>query len=154
MFLKKGHNHSICFDDALERATNLCAKKGVRFTKIRKKVLELIWKGHKPIGAYELLNLLKSEKLGDAPPTIYRALNFLCEHGLVHRIESLNAYVGCSVSDTSHVCQFFICKACGLSAEIINNSVDNAINSFAEIADFKIDKKVIEIEGLCPNCRS
>ena len=152
-FLKTGHDHSHCLTGALDRAAELCAKKGVRLTNLRRRVLELIWSGHKPIGAYELLSSLKSERLGAGPPTVYRALNFLRTQGLVHRIESLNAFVGCPDPDKPHGGQFLICKSCGLAAEIIDDTVDRAIKKCAANASFDIGRKVIEIEGLCPHCR-
>ncbi|MBT3306941.1 MAG: transcriptional repressor [Alphaproteobacteria bacterium] len=153
-FLEDGHNHSQCLDAALDRAAAVCADKGVRLTSLRRRVLELVWGGHRPLGAYDILASLKAERLGAAPPTVYRALDFLRQQGLVHRIESLNAYVGCPDPDTPHGGQFLICRVCGLAAEMNDDSVDQAIRKSAFAAGFQVGRKVIEIEGLCPHCRN
>ena len=72
---EKGHDHEHCIEDAVAAAERLCAKKGLRFTPLRKRVLELVWSSHKPVGAYALLDSLRDEDLGSAPPTVYRALD-------------------------------------------------------------------------------
>jgi len=153
-FLKDGHDHSHCLDGALDRAAVLCWQKGVRLTPLRRRVLELVWSGHRPLGAYDILNSLKTDRLGAAPPTVYRTLGFLRQQGLVHRIESLNAFVGCPDPDTPHGGQFLICLGCGLAAELNDNAVDLAILKSAAAAGFAVGRKVIEIEGLCPHCRN
>ena len=152
-FPEVSHDHSRCLDGALDRAAALCAQRGVRLTALRRRVLELVWGGHRPLGAYDILNTLKAERLGAAPPTVYRALDFLRQQGLVHRIESLNAFVGCPDPDTPHGGQFLICRGCGLAAEMNDDTVDQAIRKSAAAAGFADGRKVIEIEGLCPHCR-
>src|SRR5918995_5952602 len=107
------HDHARCIDAALDRAAALCARRGARLTELRRRVLELVWQGHAAVKAYDVLDRL-GRKAGSAkPPTVYRALDFLIAHGLVHRLESLNAYVGCPMPDASHEGQFLICGACG-----------------------------------------
>jgi Fur family zinc uptake transcriptional regulator len=96
------HDHEHCVEDALAAADKLCAEQGLRFTPLRRRVLELVWSSHKPVGAYALLDKLRSEDLGSAPPTVYRALDFLIEHGLIHRIERMNAFIGCSHPGETH----------------------------------------------------
>jgi len=152
-FMARGHNHGHCLERALDRAAVLCAEKGVKLTALRRRVLELIWGGHKPLGAYDILDVLKAERRGAAPPTVYRALDFLLAHGLVHRIESLNSFVGCPDPDTPHGGQFLICRACGLAAELNDSAVDNAIKKSAARAGFAVGRRIIEIQGLCPSCR-
>ncbi|NQV83902.1 MAG: transcriptional repressor [Rhodospirillales bacterium] len=151
-FLGHSHNHTQCLDTALDRAAAVCTDNGVRLTALRRRVLELVWGGHRPLGAYDILASLKAERLGAAPPTVYRALDFLRQQGLVHRIESLNAYVGCPDPDTAHGGQFLICRVCGLAAELNDDTVDQAIRKCAAAAGFKVGRKIIEIEGLCPHC--
>jgi len=153
-FLEDSHDHSHCLDSALDRAAALCNHKGVRLTALRRRVLELVWGGHRPLGAYDILNTLKAERLGAAPPTVYRALNFLRQQGLVHRIESLNAFVGCPDPETPHGGQFLICRECGLAAELNDDTVDQAIRECAAASGFSIGRKIIEIEGLCPICQN
>src|SRR5919204_1424092 len=95
-FQAASHDHDSCIDRALDRAAQLCEERGARLTALRREVLALVWRGHEPVGAYAILEALRRSHPGAAPPTVYRALDFLIEHGLIHRIESLNAYVGCS----------------------------------------------------------
>ena len=91
----------------------------MRFTKIRQHVFSLIWSGHQPIGAYAILEALKTDYPRAAPPTVYRALDFLIEIGLIHRIESMNAFVGCTHPDKRHTGQFLICESCGGAAAVL-----------------------------------
>jgi Fur family zinc uptake transcriptional regulator len=152
-FPKAGHNHRTCVDDALRKAEDLCALRGARLTKLRRRVFELVWSSHAPVGAYELLRRLGQERGGVAPPTVYRALDFLREHGLIHRIERLNAFVGCGRPDRDHAGQFLICSGCGAAAEVDDPRVDAAIERRAGEMGFAVRHKTIEIEGLCPPCR-
>ena len=153
MFQKNGHNHGRCIKSAMKTAASLCAARGARLTTLRRRVLELIWQSHQPVGAYELLHKLKSERRNAQPPTVYRALKFLLELGLVHRVESLNAYVGCNAPDTGHPSQFLICSNCGAAAEIADARLDKVINALAKDAGFSVNHRTIEIEGQCPNCQ-
>ena len=137
----------------MQSAVDLCNQRGARLTTLRRRVLELIWKSHKPVGAYELLDILKTERRNAQPPTVYRALDFLLELGLVHRIESLNAFIGCCAPDTTHSSQFLICRDCGAAAEISDNRLDNAIEGLADEAGFSVLHRIIEVAGHCPNCR-
>jgi len=151
-FKDQAHDHGHCLQTALDRAAALCREKGVRLTPLRRRVLELIWSGHRPLGAYDILDVLKTERQGAAPPTVYRALDFLLAHGLVHRIESLNSFVGCPDPDTPHRGQFLICRACGLAAEINDKGVETAVRKSAARAGFAVGRPIIEVEGLCPHC--
>ena len=92
------HDHDACVDDAMARAEAICGAQGARLTPMRRRVLELVWNGHRPRGAYDILEDLASDGKKPAPLTVYRALDFLVEQGLVHRLESLNAFVGCADS--------------------------------------------------------
>ncbi len=152
-FMARGHDHVHCLETALDRAAALSAERGARLTPLRRRVLELIWGGHKPLGAYDILDVLKTERRGAAPPTVYRALDFLLALGLVHRIESMNSFVGCPDPNTPHGGQFLICRSCGLVAEINDSGVVNAIKKSAARAGFVVGRPIIEIEGLCPHCQ-
>ncbi len=112
------HDHKHCVEDAVAAAERLCAAKDLRFTPLRRRVLELVWSSHKPVGAYALLDQLRDEDLGSAPPTVYRALDFLIENGLIHRIERMNAFVGCSHPGEAHRGFFLICGDCGNAEEL------------------------------------
>lgn len=152
-FRPKGHDHSDCMAEALEAAERLCARRGARLTEIRRRVLELVWRSHQPVGAYAILERLGRERGRVAPPTVYRALDFLIAHGLVHRIASLNAYIGCAHPDRDHIGQFLVCSGCGSAAELDDRRIDRAIRSGAEAAGFAVEHPVIELAGRCPNCR-
>ncbi len=152
-FLDAGHDHDHCLEAALDRAAALCGERGVRLTPLRRRVLELIWSGHKPLGAYEILDILRTERQGSAPPTVYRALDFLLQNGLVHRIESLNSFVGCPNPDSRHGGQFLICRSCGVAGELNDGRIDDAIRKSAAKAGFAVGRRTIEIEGLCPHCQ-
>ena len=147
------HDHGACIDDALTRAEAISATRGVRLTALRRRVLELIWRSHKPAGAYDILDALGKEHTGAAPPTVYRALAFLTQNGFVHRIESQNAYVGCPKPDADHTGQFLICRDCGQAAELNDKRIVALIAQSAEKNGFAADAPTIEIEGVCAACQ-
>jgi Fur family zinc uptake transcriptional regulator len=176
---------------ALATAARLCLERRARLTPLRRRVLELVWRGHAPVGAYDILGRLSAEpgtaqekstaakekgtakdkgtarekrtaqgtaaeqgtRRPTAPPTVYRALEFLLAQGLIHRIESLNAYVGCVHPDGAHGGQFLICTGCGATAEVHDPRVDAAVARRAEELGFAVVRKTIEVEGLCPPCQ-
>ncbi len=152
-FQPKGHDHADCLAGALQAAERLCARRGARLTEIRRRVLELVWRSHQPVGAYALLERLGRERGRVAPPTVYRALDFLIAHGLAHRIASLNAFIGCAHPDRDHIGQFLVCSGCGSAAELDDRRIDEAIRSPAEAAGFAVERPVIELAGRCPHCR-
>jgi len=131
------HDHDHCVSSALAEADSLCLRQGVRLTALRRRVLELVWQSHRPLGAYDILATL-SEQDGRraAPPTVYRALDFLLENGLVHRIASLNAFIGCSHPEHPHQGQFLICRNCHTAIELEQASIAEAIESAARTVDF------------------
>ena len=96
------HDHQRCVSKALRTADEVCAERGLRLTPTRKRVLELVWMRHAPIGAYDILSQLSKEGRQDAPPTVYRALSFLMGAGLIHRLDTLNAYLGCETPKHLH----------------------------------------------------
>jgi Fur family zinc uptake transcriptional regulator len=147
------HDHRHCIETALTDAERICRENNGRLTPQRKRVLELVWKSHKPVGAYAILEQLRAEGYNGAPPTVYRALEFLLEHGLIHRIESLNAYTGCAHPGEQHTGQFLICSRCQRVAELDDPRVNSAICKTAARFGFEADHQVIEIRGLCPQCR-
>ncbi|HSX69939.1 MAG TPA: Fur family transcriptional regulator [Pseudomonas sp.] len=148
------HDHSRCVADALAEAEQICAQQGTRLTALRKRVLELVWASHKPLGAYDILAVLSEEDgRRAAPPTVYRALDFLLENGLVHRIASLNAFVGCVHPGQLHQGQFLICKACHTAIELELPTISEAISSGASEVGFTVENQTVEVVGLCASCR-
>lgn len=147
------HDHARCIHHALVRADTLCRERGVRLTAQRARVLELVWGSHQPVGAYELLERLRAEGLNAAPPTVYRALEFLLAQGLIHRIESLSAYVGCTCPGERHGAQFLICDCCHAVAELADDRVSRTIRQSGAGVDFQVGHQTVEVHGVCRRCR-
>ena len=152
-FHAERHDHKSCVEDALDRAAALCGERGARLTELRRDVLALVWQGHEAIGAYQLLDALKRRHPGAAPPTVYRALEFLIAQGLIHRIESLNAYIGCNRPDAPHLSQFLICERCNRTAELDEPAIAAAVRRRAGELGFAVNRQTVEVRGLCPRCR-
>ncbi len=152
-FSATDHDHGTCVAEAMRDAERICAHRGVRLTKLRYRVLELVWSSHAPIGAYGLLERLRHERRGATPPTVYRALDFLLEQGLVHRISSLNAFVGCPDPTSAHAGQFLICRDCGAAAELHDQRVNRAITRGAAEVGFIAEARTVEVSGICPACQ-
>ncbi|MCW9008467.1 Fur family transcriptional regulator [Marinobacter sp. UBA2498] len=148
------HNHDACVSQALTDARTICQRRNARLTPIRERVLELIWQSHKPLGAYDVLAELSSDGHNAAPPTVYRALDFLQQHGLVHRIASLNAFIGCTHAGESHTGMFLICRACGNVLELTAPEVSTEVRKAASGEGFWAETTTLEIAGLCPRCKS
>lgn len=146
------HNHNHCIETALQEARRLCEDRGIRFTELRERILKMVWQGHKAVKAYDLLDQLSKEGGSAKPPTVYRALDFLMEHGFVHKIESMNAYVGCPHPDGKHVSQFLICDKCFDVQEVGASELDPNIIEQATKSGFDIKGQTIEIHGLCAAC--
>jgi len=113
-----------------------------------------VWSSHKPVGAYALLDQLRSEELGSAPPTVYRALDFLIENGLIHRIERMNAFVGCSHPGAAHRGFFLICAECGNAEELESDSVAESIATGAAKHGFAAREMTLEVTGVCAACHA
>lgn len=139
----------------LRTAELACARSGVRFTPIRRAVLEALWAAEEPVGAYDLIRRLESRLVRRfSPPTVYRALEFLLEQRLVSRIETRNAFVPRVHPEHEPACAFFICETCGTSAEVDNPQVEALFETDAAGLGFRIGKRVIELQGTCANCLS
>lgn len=152
LFRSHRHDHQRCIERALDKAAGLCAERGARLTELRRRVLELVWRSHEPVGAYAILEQLQRQRGSAAPPTVYRTLDFLMAQGLIHRIASLNAFVGCPMPDRRHSSQFLICGDCGRVAEIDDSRIDSAIARSAASQGFTVDQPTIELHGRCPAC--
>jgi Fur family zinc uptake transcriptional regulator len=144
----------------LERAQAVCEHRGVKLTDLRRQVLGMVLDSAAPVGAYELLDRLRQTRNGAAPPTVYRALDFLLTQGLIHRIERLSAFVGCVAACTAHpdgephahAAQFLICRTCGRVIELQNDAVAAVLAQAAKATGFSISTATIEAEGLCSTC--
>jgi len=137
----------------LDAAETLCAKNGTQLTALRREVLDLILRARAPLTAYQLLDQLKSMRKSAVPPTIYRALDFLIENRLIHRIERLNAFVSCAETDHNHAdAQFLICHKCGTATEIEDHGVSAALAAAAAKHGFTPSRAIVELDGLCATC--
>ncbi len=149
------HDHQRCISSAINRAEALCRKQQARLTPTRREVLSVIWQSHKPLGAYaitEEINHRAERKV--LPPTVYRAIDFLLQLGLIHRIDSLNAYIGCAFPEATHSDMFLICRQCGSVAECCDEKIDDAISQTTQQARFTPESRSLEILGLCSGCQS
>lgn len=151
-FKPASHQHQKCLKSAIDAAKKHCELSGLRLTPIRQRVLELVWQNHEPVKAYDILGELKQSKSSSAPPTVYRALDFLQDEGLVHKIESLNAYVGCGDPKELHKSQFFICDDCGAVAELDDVDIRELLQKKAHKFGFRIADEMVEIKGQCQEC--
>ena len=153
-FARAGHDHDDCVRQALADAEALCAASGARLTELRRRVLELVWESHTPLGAYELLAMLRAAGRPAAPPTVYRALDFLLDQGLVHRLASRNAFVGCAHPGHDGPVQFLICQRCGNVAELDDPGISAAIAGAARARGFASARHTVEVSGTCPDCQA
>ncbi len=138
---------------AMKLADRLCRERGVRLTKQRREVLGIINASQRPLGAYEIMETMRTDQARIAPPTVYRALDFLMAEGLIHKLESLHAYIGCRHPDHPHFTQFLICNDCGEVDELHSSKVSGSLNDAAEARGFKPDHSTVEVVGLCARCR-
>ena len=161
-----GHDHACtdpkhhvddasAFIDAVEAA---CRARGLRLTPVRARVLGLVADAGKPVKAYDLLEMLKPGATGDsvgaaAPPTIYRALDFLLANGFIHKLESVNAFVACHHPSTAqHSVPFLICDRCHSAVELEDRQVVAALDERARALGFVPQAQTLEVHGLCARC--
>ncbi|HWL04707.1 MAG TPA: transcriptional repressor [Xanthobacteraceae bacterium] len=149
------HDHGRCASDAMALAEQLCARRGERLTPIRRTILSALLASHKPVGAYEIIDRVAEGGGRPAPITVYRALDFLREQGLVHRIESRNAFLACvHPHEDGEFAVFLICESCGAVGEGSGRDVAEALKASARAAGFAPRNPVIEIGGICAHCRN
>lgn len=148
------HDHRTCISEAVAAAEDHCRRNGLQLTPVRRRVLEILLQQHRGMGAYEILDILRTEGFGSQPPVVYRALAFLTEHGFVHRVEKLNAFIACSHPGDSHDPAFLICRVCSSVAEAQAEPRGGALGRSARDAGFRIETAVVEAEGICPNCQA
>jgi Fur family transcriptional regulator, zinc uptake regulator len=154
VFPAPDHDHDRCSTDAIAHAEAICAARKERLTPIRRRVLEALLGSHQPLGAYELIDRLAEDGARPAPITIYRALDFLREQSLVHRIESRNAFIACVHNHAAGaLVVFLICEQCGAVGEASSPEVTATLTSAARAAGFTPRSPVIELTGICTHCR-
>ncbi len=154
VFHAPDHDHNRCSAEALAHAEKLCAARAQRLTPVRRQVLQSLLSSHKPLGAYDIIERTAREGARHAPITVYRALDFLMEQGLVHRIESRNAFVACGHNhDSGEMVVFLICERCGAVGEAPSHAVAESLQAASRAAGFMPKAPVIEISGVCSHCR-
>src|ERR687898_850852 len=154
IFPAPDHDHDRCSADAMAHAEALCAARGQRLTPLRRQVLETLAESHKTLGAYEIMDRMAAQGPRPAPITVYRALDFLLENGLVHRIESRNAFLACigGHEEGAGTTVFLICERCGAVGEANSKAVADMLQRAASAAGFTPKARVIEVTGVCAHC--
>ena len=151
-FPEPHHNHAKCTAELLSRAERTCERRGSRLTDQRRDVLNCVAQSHAAVGAYDIIERMAERGPRPAPITVYRALDFLQAHGLVHKIESRNAFVACSHAHDGHPAAMLICETCGLVAELDAPRVFDDLEVLAGAQGFTEHRTVIELSGLCAMC--
>lgn len=139
------HDHSACRDRS-RRAAEARRARGARLTPIRARVLDILSREHRALGAYDILDVLRAEGRPAQPPVAYRALDFLVAQGLAHRVERVNGYVACARPDDDHAPAFLICRRCAAVEEAAAPPLGDLAPGFA------VEAASVEAEGLCPGC--
>ena len=135
-----------------EKAAQYCEANKYRLTPPRKHVLDIIAGSVKPLGAYEVLEQLSQITSNPKPPTVYRAIEFWQEHGFIHRIESLNAYITCDAGHRHSGSQFMICDDCGIVIETHLCDLPQPLKDSTVKNTFMPSRWSFEIHGTCGNC--
>ncbi len=146
------HDHARCAGGVLARADALAAERSLRLTPVRRRVLEILLESHRAMGAYEVLDRLSAEGFGNQPPVAYRALDFLVDQGLAHRVARLNAFAACMHPGETHAPAFLICRSCGRVAEAEAAPAAAAVGAAAKAQGFAVERLTVEALGLCPAC--
>ncbi len=146
--------HALSAPQLLEQAAAICEQRGQRFTPMRRQVFAIVASARSPLTAYNILDKLLASGTESAPPTVYRALDFLLKQNLVHRVESLNAFLPCAQPRVHHDCQFLICTACGTTEEVEVEGLMNRLTRGAKGLGFSINEAIVELRGMCARCSS
>jgi len=146
------HHHIHNARGFVREVAAVCEQRGLRLTEIRMQVLELIAAQEKPVKAYDLLDKLKDDRSNAAPPTVYRALDFLLENGFIHKLESINAYVSCHHPSVAHHVPFLICDVCESATELCDERVARLLGEQAKALGFRARAQTLEVHGVCKDC--
>jgi Fur family zinc uptake transcriptional regulator len=155
---ENGHDHGPALaatpEVALAMAEEYCRERGEKLTPIRRKVLELLLASGRATKAYSLLDDMRQIHPGSAPPTVYRALDFLLSAGLVHRIESINAFTVCHDLTQCQHGILVVCQQCGNVTELHEPKLRQALVAQIENAGYSLASDEIELKGLCAACQA
>ena len=147
-------NHDICINEAISQAELICNEQNLRFTDLRRNVFKIILQNHRPAKAYDVLEHLQENDSSAKPSTVYRTLDFLLEHGLIHKLHSSNSYTSCGHPKKHSQCYFLICDICNEAKECCDKSLTVAFNDIASANNFKARNITVEISGICKRCSS
>ena len=156
--MKTPHQHVHTADchtqaERLAEADALVQHQGARFTAMRRATYDFLLAQKAPLSAYDILAKLEDQlKKKLAPPTVYRALDFLLAQGLIHRLETSNAYLVCDHPGEVHESVYLVCSQCGEAQEIDDQAVSQVLQAKAQALGFRPDKQVIEVQGRCKSC--
>jgi Fur family zinc uptake transcriptional regulator len=151
-FPEPHHNHAKCTAELLSRAERTCERRGSRLTGQRRDVLNCVAQSHSAVGAYDIIERMAEKGARPAPITVYRALDFLEAHGLVHKIESRNAFVACSHPHEGQPAAMLVCESCGLVQELDAPQLFQSLERAAAELGFRPGRTVVEMTGLCKSC--
>ena len=146
------HNHNRCINEAISRADLICSKNSISFTDLRKKIFKIILQNHQPVKAYDILGTLQKQETSAKPTTVYRTLDFLLEHGLIHKLQSLNSYTLCTHPLENHKCYFLICDKCHEVKECCDVALHQCVRDVVSKNNFQVNNVTIEISGICEKC--
>lgn len=151
-FLDPHHDHAHCTADLIARAERTCERRGSKLTGQRRDILASVAQSHSAVGAYDIIERMAEHGPRPAPITVYRALDFLLAHGLVHKIESRNAFVACSHSHEGQPAALLICETCGTVSELDAPEIFERITAKARAQKFSPAHTMIEMSGTCGAC--
>ena len=151
-FLGPHHDHAHCTADLIARAERTCERRGSKLTGQRREILSSVAQSHSAVGAYDIIERMAEHGPRPAPITVYRALDFLLAHGLVHKIESRNAFVACSHSHEGQPAALLICETCGTVSELDAPEIFERITEKAKARKFSPAHTMIEMSGTCGAC--
>lgn len=138
----------------LRTAELLCLQRGKRLTPIRRQVLEILLRQKRSIKAYELLEQIRVVQLGAAPPTVYRALDFLVEQGLAHRLDATNAWTACHDAGGDPHDLLVVCTGCGAVAEVSDPTLNQQLAAKVAQTGFTLSGHETELRALCQRCHT
>lgn len=148
------HTHQHDLQSELDAASLWCAARGEKLTDQRREVLSMLLASNGSMKAYDLLAEIQKQKPTAAPPTIYRALDFLVTAGLAHKLESKNAFVACRDFAHPHHGVMLICNGCHAVTELSDETLEARLMLDAAAYGFRVAAQDIEVKGLCANCSS
>lgn len=138
--------------DFVAEVARACRERGLRLTALREHVLRLVAEAGRPVKAYDLLERMREGHGPAAPPTVYRALDFLLEHGFIHKLESINAFVSCHHPRVPHSVPFLICDRCHAAVELEDDRVTRMLTEQAQALGFRPQAQTLEVHGVCAAC--